>query len=559
LENSGGNEKETRIIAEELYNYYKGHPNINTELWLELLLLELSRSLMMTRHDIENLLEDIIRKEKNLSPENLTPSDKKELFREISEWLVAEGILKMVKSYENRIAYGIQEGFLIRINEIIKVSVIKELGNIPRFEDMEGLKNYLVDNYLIDTSCLVGSGKRMNVYNFIPLSYPLPFPREDSLTKAINFKYHDKFLVIRVMNNIYREFLSDKLEKSEHGSIEDFNAMNPFFTYKTSDHPSEQINKAKMARSMIKSGLLLKEHLKGKSIQKKSFSFIPPLMILKVKLQNSNTPEYVTIQQKVLKRGEISLFDSNFISDLASSKSFRYKVLGFIRAIKRLFAFKGLMPDLIGSGNILYNEFKNIYLVDINNVCREPDFPALATILLMRDIKMALMESLGFSILRKMNIGDLQRKVLERKADSGLLKDFFDSCQELNRKLPLTPEIADALMDFDSYQDETLLSFLKSVRFLDDLNEPVFLHNMDKLFHIERLIHRYRKGGPESLLKDDPFYDILDYKKGVWEKKSTYCLKDILENKKKGCSNWISFYTMGFYSSFVSSRQTGGL
>ncbi len=557
------NEKEISTIAEELYNYYKGHPRINTEIWLESLLIELSKSLKLTRNDIEELLEDIIRTDKKIPLENLSDQDKKELFREISEWLVAEGILKMIKDYDSRIKEDTRNGKLIRIDDIIKVSVIKELENIPRFENTDELKSYLMDNYLIDTDNLIGSGKRMNVYDFVPVSFPLPFPREDNLTKAIVFRYPNKFLVIRIMNNIYREFLSDKLEESEDESIKDFNTINPFFTYQKVKLSNDSDNRARMAKSIIKSGHLLKDHLTGRSFQKKTFSFIPPLIILKVKLQNSNTEEYVTIQQKIFKRGEISILDSNFKNDLLSSKSFRYKVKGFIKAFKRLFLQKGLMPDLIGSGNLLYNQYKNIYLVDINNVSREPQFEILANMLLLRDIKISIMEGLGIPVIKRISIKKLKELNEEKQGSTGLLNDFLKNYNDFYKQTRISLRDAEHIIDFENYQDRNLLKFLKDIRFLDDLNEPIFLHNLDKVYQIERYLISLKKGNymPDDEFKpsNDPFYTIMDYKKGDWENKNTYGLDDMLENKNKGYTNWVSFYVMNFYNSFVSSRHTGGL
>lgn len=557
------NENETAIIAEELYNYYRGHSNLKIEVWVESLLFELSKNMKADKEHLSALLESIIEHDKKIPLENLPEYHKKQMFREISEWLVAEGLLKMVNDYKRKIIEGKKNRKLLKIKEILDISVVKELEDLPRFNDMDDLRSYLTENYLIDTSKLIGSGKRMVVYDFIPVEYPLPFPKEDSLTKAIVFRYPNKFLVIRIMNNIYREFLSDKLEESEHDSIKDFNMMDTFFTYskKPPDGSNEIADNHKMAQTVYDSGHILKTHLIGESDQNKKFSFIPPLIIIKVKLPESNTEEFVTIQQKIKKRGEISLFDTNFKNDIIGSKSFRNKMKSFISALKGLMKAKGMMPDLIGSGNVLYNDKMNIYIVDINNVSKVPDFRTLCNMLLLRDIKIKIMEELNISILESITIENLIKISDSRKVLQALFDDYQSVCGDISNALKPEYNYHDMneLIDYTNVHDKKLLSFLFKIRFIDDLNEPIYLHNLDKVLKIEKFIHDVENNNKPYNFELEDFYKILYYKHGVWDKKNVFDLEDIIQNRKMGRSNWISFYTMGFYNSFVSARHTGGL
>lgn len=554
--------KETRKIAEELYNYYISHSDVKIDIWLESLLTELSNSMGRDLHDIENHLEGIVKNDKNIPIDQLSDNVKMELFREIAEWLVAEGLFRMVKKYKQNISDGIENDNLIRINKIIKIIVIKELEDHQKFNNTEELKSYLLNNYLIDISSLIGSGKRMNVYDFVPRDYPLPFPKEDSLTKGIVFHYPNKSLIIRIMNDLYREFLNGKFEESEKDAIDDFTLMDPYYTFSIEFLNKPEKDDYESVKSIINSGNILKEHLTSISKSRKRFSFIPPLIIMKVILQNSDSPEYITIQQKIKKRGEINLFDSNFIEDIKDSKIFRMKLKSFIKASKNLLSAKGLMPDLIGSGNVLYNDKMNIYLVDINNVCKEPDYESLANMLLLRDIKISIMEKLNIPVIQDISVHKLG-VYPKNNSTKKLFESFYSIYDQMNRKLGISIMELERIINYDYYHDKHLLEFLRAIKFLDDLNEPIFMHNIDKIFQIEKFLlsieNNISDESASGILLKDEFYHILNFSYGPWKKKNTFNLEDILSNKILGHSNWIAYNVLFFYNNFTASRLSGGL
>ena len=468
----------------------------------------------------------------------------------MAEWLAAERICERMVDYEKEIEDGIKEGKYQEIHSIEDVIVIKDhevfhgkkrSGKAVK-EQEEEIKRNIMEHYVIKVSEILGHGARVNVQELVPRRLPIPLPDRHELKEKLILHTPNKFLVIRILRDSYRKTLGKSVNEIELEAIKIFKlaAKHLVFSLSEGDDPSS----IRQETSVLTDEALNDEQDSSAEQKRVKYSYIPPLIIIKAKLTPEGESEYLTIQRKVIKRGVVRRNNPDLSRDIRDHPEFRKKVRHFISACKGFYKKTDRMPDTVGHGNVLYTNKGNIYLVDINNIAPTPDFKLISLMLLYKELCFALTSDY---FPDKQSIRD-EMPIILNELLAYFPKDFIDIIVENIYENPKHPKIQE---------------FLIKTNMIDDVGVPIFMHNLDNLYNIERSLldadleqgmktkEEYAKKKAE--MNEDLIYKFSTPIRGVWKEKRTANLFDKIQNKKEGNDNWISYYACHLYSAIVQS------
>ncbi|MBN1494130.1 hypothetical protein JW911_00120 [Candidatus Peregrinibacteria bacterium] len=530
-------------IAQNLFIIFS-KSQISIPDWISCLTDYLSEHFMnnFTPQDVLNyIINKIIKGDHGIDLDSWTYDAQQSKIREVAEWLCAEKICENIFKYEDDIKKGLDEGRYQEIHSIEEVNVIrdneifygKRKSKLTKNQEEE-IKRYIQENYVIKISEMLGYGTRVNVFELKPKQIPMPIPKRD---KRLMLKTPNRFLVIRVLRDNYKESLGNKVNASELDAIKTFIKAKTLLTFETVNDEYTSVQD-----------------------EKEDNSFIPPLIIIKAKLSHEKDPEYITIQKKIQPRGTISRLDMNFKADVHDSDNFRNKLRQFVLACKKFYKKEERIPDTVGRGNVLYtreNDVFSIYLVDINNMAPVPDCRLLSLVLLLKEIENGLKSEYFEDI----------------KAD--LKSEYFKTAREILKILGASEKY----QHFDLRAIQTIVEtvylnpdnslvhdFLSKTRMIDDKDEPIFMHNLDNLLRLENAIceTELEKGLITDeeykekilLIKEEDIYKIFITSRGEWVNQRSTGLHDILKNKNEGHDNWISYFMTNLYSIILQKNGT---
>lgn len=550
----------TAAIAQRLYEHFS-QMRLNMGEWLtclEQFLIETEE--MSGAHvslgEVKNRIREIITEDKAIPLERLSEGNRQEINREVAEWLVAEKICEKMVTYEQSISEGLKNGTYKPIHEIEEVMVIKDddVFHGSSTYSPDEIKKFIMENYVVKAKGEpLGKGARVEVRELAPIKFPLPYPTRDERKEGLMILIPNRFLVIRILRDSYRDSLGEKIDKSELNAINAFKLASELLVFtgretgaitEISEDTATEIGNslpedarpAKAARRTIK------------------HSFIPPLIIIKAILDPGSLAQYLTIQKKVARKGHIGPRNTDMIDDLAKIKGFKKRVREFIAACKRFHRKEKMLPDTVGGGNVLYTARGNVYLVDINNITAEPDFEFVALVLHYKKI----FYTMEFS-------SDEKRKKVYRETLSSLETEIKEKIASGDPRRELNwNEIMEVVENIHSKNDNPAVQkFLHLTGIIDDLGVTVFLHNMVNLRSIEEtlLFHElkektitdeeYRK--KSDSLSEEHIYRPISSQRGIWRGKNNFDLRDTIRNKQEGHDNWIADYIQSLYGTLNST------
>lgn len=548
-------------MAQRLYDHFS-QMHLNVDQWLKCLENFLAEEEGEGKNitcpaDVDVKIAMILQNDKHIPLNQISEDAKKAVYREVAEWLAAEKICEKMIKYERFIADGLESGRFKRFKAIKEVNVLKDDGDVfGSASSIEEMIDFLRENYVVDMQGpIVGAGARVEVRELKPVKFPLPYPENDELREGLMIKIPNRFLVVRLTKNSYRNVLGDAVTESEKNAIKAFVLASELLFFHGDENSVEGVSACVRANvSGVTEGESdnREDNERSKSLLSaaEKHSFIPPLLIIQAQIGESGLMEYMTIQKKIMAKGSVVRNDRDMKRDLKEIPGFKEKVRLFVAACKNFHKATGLLPDLVGNGNVLYTKRGNIYLVDINNIIGQPDYRLLALIGLAKDFWWR-MESDWIDDERKANYKE----------------GYFETRREILEEMEGKPQYEeycnDAAIDrilntiYMDKNDVVRVGFLRAARLIDNLNIPIFLHNISNLMGIEIdvLQSELDKGEiyeeeflrRKEALNEDPLYKPLSSAFGVWKKKRCYVFEDIMDNKKQGYYNWIADYVSRIY------------
>ena len=509
--------------------------------------------------NIGRKVKSIITHDKGIYLDGLDEYGRNALVREVTEWLAAEQIGEKMLKHRTEVERGIESGMLCPIAEVLEVVIRKddEFFQYPEGEKPAvDIKEFIRLNYVVKIGGRpMGEGTRACVRELVPVEFPFPIPKRDELREGLMLKYPNNYLVIRLMRDVHKKRLGVTVNESEKQNVTSLMQAADSLTFTEKTEPdSETI--AEEQRTLMSNALqneaLLRDKLVHRDNGQAVYSFIPPLIVLIIKLRENDEPVYATIQKKISGRG--GLFDEKgaLDTDLKQIPGFREKAQNFVSACKDFYQREKKLPDISGPNNVLYTDKGNIYLVDINNIAEEPDYKMLSLTIMLK--KLTDDHRSAFSSREKPTItADMKRvkeEIAAHVAGAPHLKDFSGAQAE---------KVSNQIYNYDERKDAR--DFLKQIRFFDDISFPVFLANIIKMSNLEkRLLKSSFESGEitaEELsnkiaeLGSDPFYSILNPHRGFKMNSRFSYVDDAVADLKAGGEKWIMFYAYSFLDFYV--------
>lgn len=501
----------------------------------------------------------IITRDKGIHLEDLDENGRNAVIREVTEWLAAEQIGEKMLNHKAEIARGIESGVLCPIGEVLEVVVRKddEFFQYPEGANPEeDIREFIRKNYVVRAGGRpLGQGTRACVRELVPAEFPFPIPKRDELREGLMLKYPNNYLVIRLMRDVYKKKLGEGVNESEKQNVTSLMQAVDSLTFTENTEPDSGTI-AEEQRQLISTALqnqaMLREQLVHRDEGQAVFSFIPPLIVLIIRLREGDEPVYATIQKKISGRG--GLFDEKgaLDTDLREISGFREKAENFVSACKDFYRREKKLPDISGPSNVLYTDKGNIYLVDINNIAEEPDYKMLSLMIMLKKLTEDLRTA--FPSREKPAIAaDIKRvkeEIAAHVAGAPHLKDFDVAKAE---------KISDQIYNYDERSDSR--DFLKQIRFFDDIGFPVFLANIVKMSNLEKKLlkssfeagelteEELEKGMTE--LGSDSFYSILYPHRGFKINSRLSYIDDAVADLKAGGEKWVMFYAYSFLDFYV--------
>ncbi len=549
-------------MAQRLYAHFS-QMNLNADQWLKCLENFLAEEEGQGQNitcpaDVDAKIATILQNDKHIPLNQISEDAKKAVYREVAEWLAAEKICEKMIKYERSIEDGLKSGRLMRFKTIKEVNVLKDDGDaFGAASSVEEMTDFLQENYVVDMlGPIVGAGARVEVRELKPVKFPLPYPENDELREGLMIKIPNRFLVVRLTKKSYRNVLGDAVAESEKNAIKAFVLASELLFFPGKENSVEGVSACVRADvSGVTEEEPENESLNGPLSPAEKHSFIPPLLIIQAQIGDSGPMEYMTIQKKVMAQGSVLRNDWEMKRDLKVIPGFKEKVRLFVAACKNFHEATGLLPDLVGNGNVLYTKRGNIYLVDINNITGQPDYRLIALIGLAKDLQ-----------------GKMESDRIEEEKKVRYRKEFLEIRKEILEEMEGKPQYEefcnDAAIDrildtlYMEKNDFVRVGFLRAVRLIDNLKIPIFLHNISNLMGIEIDVlqseldkgeiseEEFQRG--KEALNDDPLYKPLRSAVGVWKNKRCYVFEDILDNKEQGHNNWIADYVSKIYGNINS-------
>jgi len=496
-----------------------------------------------TREKIRNIVTD----DKQIPLNFLSDDARKAVYREVAEWLAAEKICEKMTNYEADIAAGIEKGRYHWFSSIEAVNVVKD--DEEMFGDAEEMKEmvaFIKENYVVDMSGpMVGAGTRVEVRELKPVKFPLPYAKKDELVEGLMIKIPNRYLVVRISKGSYKDKMGDMMTESENNAIKAFILASQMLFFErdevNGENPVVETGRPEMS-SIPEEG---EDPVFGRVFRRR-YSFIPPLLIIRARIGDFGVTEYMTIQKKIIKEGEVLCSDHNMKKDLVRIPGFREKVKLFIEACKRFNKETGLLPDLVGSGNVLYTRKGNVYMVDINNITAQPDLKLIALMALFKDLE-------GRAESRRMEEDDRVRMTEEREK---VRREIVDYMKDKEQYAEFCDEkVLGRVLEkfYGDKKDIVRVNFLRATGMIDNLLHPIHFLNLNNLHGLEfDILASERESGDfsdeeyearwEEILSD-PFYRPYADRYGEWKEKiKPFYFQYVLDNKEKGLDNWVSYY-----------------
>lgn len=542
---------QVNAMAQRLFEHFS-QMRLNQDQWLKCLNdflaeAESNQNTPVGRQEIEAKIAAILRDDKHLPMQQLSEDAQKAVYREVAEWLVAEKLCEKMLGYERSVIEGLENGRYRRFSRIEEVNVLWNDGEaFGNASSRQAMADFLRENYVVDMKGpIVGSGTRVVARELKPMKFPLPYPEKDELDEGLRINIPNRFLVVRLTKDSYKDVLGSEVVKSEQSAIVSFLLASESLFFPAARSGPDGI-RAETGGAI--SEMLALEVMPTENPFKKSF--IPPLMIIRAQIGEYGHSEYMTVQKKVLSKGTVLRGEVPMYRDMLTIPGFRDRLRQFVQACKNFHAATGLLPDTVGHGNVLYTKRGNVYLVDINNITPEPHYRLIALLGLCKELKL---------LLENPNLCDERRQKLESHYQQAR-KEFFeemsgqpkfdDFCSE---------EVLDRLMThfYVNPKDRVLNSFFRAAQLVDDLSLPIFCHNISNLLGLEMdilrneaeagLITEEERKEKLEYLEDTPLYRPLSSSHGPWKGKRCFCFDDILDNKSQGHENWIGNYMSRIY------------
>lgn len=551
-------------MAQRFYDHFSAM-HLDQDQWLQCLLdflaeSECENSVEGCSLDTREKIRKIVMDDKQIPLSFLAEDAKKAVFREVAEWLAAEKICEKMINYEADISAGMEKGRYRRFSSIEAVNVVKDyeetFGSTVAIEEMIA---FIKDNYVVDMGGpIVGAGTRVEVRELKPVKFPLPYPKKDELVEGLRIEIPNRYLVVRLSKGSYKDRLGDLMTESENRAIKAFVLASQMMFFEREELGGDNDSLGE-GRSEIDSF----EEEDGDSVFGKVFrrrySFIPPLLIIRARIGDLGVMEYMTIQKKIIKEGEVLCNDKKMKADFIRIPGFKEKVKLFIEACKRFNKETGLLPDLVGSGNVLYTRKGNVYMVDINNITEQPDLRLIALIGLYKDLEWRVSSPRLEDEVRdrmKEESDNVKREIIERINGNDKYAAFCDE------------KVLERILDkfYGDKKDVVRMDFLRAVGMIDNLSHPIHFLNMNNLHGLELdILASERESGEISdeeyarrrdEIVGDSFYHAYSDSYGEWkEKKKTYDFQYVLDNKNNGFDNWVSQYA----NQVANSLDSGAL
>ncbi len=552
------------IMAQRLYDHFS-HLQLNEEEWLKCLEDFLADARIngdeaICTEDVKAKISLILENDKHIPLNRISETALKAVYREVAEWLVAEKIVEKMVKYEHSIEEGVAIGRYQGFEEIKEVNVINDDADaFGAAFDSEEIIEFIKANYIVDMSGpVIGAGARIEVRELKPKKFPLPYPARAEQDESLMIKIPNRFLVVRLSKSSYKDVKGETMTESEQEAIRAFKLASDLLTFQGNGNGFEDLQSGvrdclavlpPISEELDQNDPLVKQFLPKRK------SFIPPLLIIKAKIGKTGVTEYMTIQKKVMAKGSVVRGDVQMFKDLSEVAGLRKKLSLFVAACKDFHAATGMLPDLVGNGNVLYTYKGNVYLVDINNISKEPDYKVVALMGYAKELESKL-ESPRVEEDKKADYKDEHDKVMREilaymKSDPGYA-DFADEAT--------FGRIMDSF--YMDNKDVVKNKFLRAAGLIDDLSIPIFMHNISNLHGIELDILRserdegliteeeYRKKQDE--LNFEPLYAPLSNSVASWKQARSFTFDDIVQNKREGHSHWISEYMTKVYGSLSS-------
>ncbi len=551
-------------MAQRLYDHFS-HLQLNEEEWLTCLEDFLANSRIngdetICTEDVRSKISSILENDKKIPLNRISDTALRAVYREVAEWLVAEKIVEKMVNYELSIEEGLALGRYQEFEEINEVNVINDDADaFGAAFDSEEIIEFIKANYVVDMrGAVIGAGTRVEVRELKPKKFPLPYPARAENDESLMLKIPNRFLVVRLSKSSYKDVKGETMTESEQEAIRAFILASKLLTFPGNGSGVED------AQTGVRDGLLelhpISEELDVNDPLIKKFlpkrkSFIPPLLIIKAKMGKTGTTEYMTIQKKVMARGSVVRGDVQMFKDLSEVPGFRKKLRLFVTACKDFHAATGLLPDLVGNGNVLYTYKGNVYLVDINNISKEPDYKLAAL--------MGYAKELEFK-LESPRVEEEKRADYKEEYEKAREEIFTLMCGNPRYEAFANKETVDRIMAIFYIDNKDVVKnrFLRAAGLVDDLSIPIFMHNISNLHGIELDILRSERD--EGLFSDEefrqkqddlnsePLYAPLSNSVASWKGVRCFSFDDVVQNKREGHSHWISEYMSKIYGSLSS-------
>lgn len=550
-------------MAQRLYEHFSSM-QLNADQWLEcleafLVEAEGKKRKGYSSKDIKAKIRAIITGDKAIPLDYISEDARKAVYREVAEWLVAEKICEKMVSYESEIQEGLKSGKYKKFQQVHALSLLMDNDAFYENRSVEQIGDFIRDNYVINIGGRpLGAGARVEVRELMPVKFPLPYPEKDELSDGLMIKIPNRFLVLRLTKSSYKSVLGQSIDTREEEAIEVFRLASELLVFSGTERTVEDVSATTLEAVdgvMDQDIQPEKAPVAKKTVRrKKQYSFIPPLIIIKAQVEPGHPPEYMTIQKKVQTRGHIIRDDHNLIKDLTAIRGFRQKLRKFIEACKRFYIASGRLPDSVGHGNVLYTGKGNVYMVDINNINKEPKYKLIALAVLCRTLRNRLDD----------NLDEETRSTLERELRQAHA-EMMNEAAMVERMESFDISKMDEVLSnlFVNNGHQSVKEFFSAAGLVDDLNLPIFMHNVQNLFHIEKnILESELKSGKITEeefnkkiegMQEEPMYRVHNSMRGVWKNKREFCLNDILENKRQGHDNWIAMYVGSIYSFLAHS------
>lgn len=519
----------TEIIAQTLFDYYQQY-SFNIDEWIACLHAAIGEKGPFLAIQIKTDIEKILTNQRQIRLSEMSEDAQNELIREVSEWLVAQKFAERMFAYEDDVMEKIESGEYkkLKVDEVV-------LRSDDQVYD-EDICRFIEDNYVVDKNSFrtVGAGARITAYNLIPMSFPMPVPKEDELGRGLMLKIPNTELVLRETNEVYRRLTRQSPGQNQLPQIESLRTAIEGRIFDLGIIEQDE------------NDLLIRQKIVHRVDGEPIFSFIPPFVILKVTIDGEKEPDYVTVQKKIQTKHPdqcISPQNPHFLQDLESNPRLRIKVEQFISACKDFYIREKKLPDLRGRGNILYTEKGNVYLVDINNISDEPDYTATAYLHLL---------------------GSLQRQEYCAKTPEDKQKIAEDILTLVAESEPVfkkyglqEPEQIKKLAYNTNYYDENkaVRELFARIGIFDEIQYPIFWQNTKILFELEKILFQIAEKDGEisqdehkqklGQLANQPIYRILKphrvpvgtnvYAQGIYGYSNP-----IMQLRKDGDHSWIT-------------------